>query len=96
VESLKAPGSVGWWVICGDLPTDYCSSSPYRTARWAVRAIAESWQAAVANLRPWDETIADSGLPVSLAPLLSSRAELLLEWAEDPDIWDGTGSRALN
>jgi hypothetical protein len=25
VESLKKPGSVGWWAISGDLPTDYTS-----------------------------------------------------------------------
>jgi len=93
VTSLKAPESVGWWVICGDLPTDYCSAATYRSARWAVRSIAESWKAAAASVRPWDQTIADSGLPVSLAPLLASRAELLLEWTDDPDIWEGMGSR---
>src|SRR5688572_31851449 len=25
VESQARPGWVGWWVICGDLPTDYVS-----------------------------------------------------------------------
>ncbi len=92
VGSLKAPGSVGWWVICGDLPTDYCSSANCRDARSAVRFIAESWKAAAASIRPRDQTIADSGLPVSLAPLLASRAELLLEWTDDPDIWEDMGS----
>jgi len=27
VESLKSPGSVGWWAICGDMPNDYVSAS---------------------------------------------------------------------
>jgi hypothetical protein len=90
VDSLKAPGSVGWWVICGDLPTDYCSSAPFRSARWAVRAIAESWKTAAGSVGPWDETI---GLPASLAPLLAARAELLLEWTKDADLWEGMGSR---
>jgi hypothetical protein len=93
VDSPKSPGSVGWWVICGDLPTDYCSSAVYRSARWAVRAIAERWKVAAAAVRPWDEAISDSGLPASLAPYLAARAELLLEWTEDPDVWEGMGSR---
>jgi hypothetical protein len=93
VESVKAPGSVGWWVIAGDLPTDYCSARACREPRWAVRTIAESWKATAASVRPWDQTIADSGLPVSLAPILASRAEILLEWTEDPSIWEAVGSK---
>lgn len=33
VESLKAPVQVGWWVVTGDLPTDYLSSRDGREAR---------------------------------------------------------------
>src|SRR5258708_1199315 len=48
VESLARPGWVGWWVICGDLPTDYVSSARIKHPRTALRAFAKRWLA-VAN-----------------------------------------------
>jgi hypothetical protein len=35
IESGKAPGWVGWWVICGDCPTDYVTCTGDRTPRSA-------------------------------------------------------------
>ena len=55
VESVVRPGWVGWWVISGDLPTDY--------------------------------KIGGAGEQVVLAPLLAVRADLLLRWAEEEEIW---------
>ena len=43
IESVRSPGSVGWWVICGDLPTDYVSRNGLDHPRDAVRAIARRW-----------------------------------------------------
>ena len=43
VESLRAPGWVGWWVICGDLPTDVMSANEIKHPRDAVRAFSRSW-----------------------------------------------------
>lgn len=87
IESVKAPGRVGWWVITGDLPTDYCSSDGCRHPRRAVKRIAESWRAAVQALASGDRTIGDTGLPSDLAPLLAKRADLLLSWVEDDALW---------
>src|SRR5687767_2584538 len=44
VESVAAPGKVGWWVICSDLPTDYASSAGVPDPRSAVSAFAERWR----------------------------------------------------
>lgn len=92
IESKKSADWVGWWVICGDLPTDYVSAETIKHPRDAVRAIAEEWleQArlmANADSHPGTRI----GRPedrASLAPLLATRASQLLEWADDDSIWD--------
>jgi hypothetical protein len=43
IESAKCHESVGWWVICGDLPTDYVSAANVKHPREAMRAISERW-----------------------------------------------------
>ena len=78
VESLKAPGWVGWWVISGDLPTDYCSAKDCRHPRLAAKQIAERWLDQAALTAPTGATIGDMGLPASLLPDLRSRADALL------------------
>ena len=87
VESVAAPGSVGWWVIYGDLPTDYCSSSGCGHPRLALRRIAEHWQNALAETKPSDEVIGSTGIPAKFSPFLSSRAIQLFEFADDGGLW---------
>ena len=46
IESLARPECIGWWVICGDLPTDYISSAdvePPQHPRKAMRVFAQNW-----------------------------------------------------
>jgi hypothetical protein len=74
IESLARPGAIGWWVICGNLPMDYCSGHECRHPRLATRRIAESWHAALRDCKPGDKTIGVTGIPASFAPLLSPRA----------------------
>ena len=91
VESVRNPGWVGWWVLCGDGPTDYVSSKDARTPHEAIRAIAQRWREACDSLvRGEDPPQFHLGSPDSrsqLAPLLESRAELLLQWVADDAIW---------
>ena len=91
VESDVRPGSVGWWVISGDLPTDYVTCCPERHPREGVRAIAERWQTAAAA---WEQGNHDQDWHIgsaenesALGPLLSSRATLLLSWVSDDSLW---------
>ena len=87
VESLKNPGWLGWWVICGDVPTDYCSSQDCPHPRLATKRIAEHWRTEIARTRQGDLQIGRTGLSVDLIDLLAARAEMLLTLAEDNAIW---------
>ena len=92
VESKSSPGWVGWWAICGDLPTDYVSAATIRHPREAVAAIADRWSSTAKHMAQGQATPGFSiGEPSDwprLAPLLASRAELLQEWASDSEHWD--------
>jgi hypothetical protein len=88
VESLSAPGSVGWWAISGDLPVDYCSRGDPAEPRFAVRTIAERWLAEIDATTPGAQTIGETELSIDLAPALRKRANLLLEFSCDETLWD--------
>lgn len=92
IESLAAPGSVGWWAISGDLPSDYVSAAQAKSPREAVRAIASLWQEAAGFMSRGEQhptfRIGAGKRDGELAPLLAPRAELLLGWVDDPEIWE--------
>jgi hypothetical protein len=92
IESLKCPGSVGWWAICGDLPTDYISSKDLSNPREVVNAFADVWQELSSYMErgePHPSTIIGSPEDwPKLAPLLRTRANILHEWAEDDTMWE--------
>jgi hypothetical protein len=95
VESLAVPGAVGWWAISGDLPNDYVSSSEAKDPRQAVRAIALLWREAAQCIARGEKhptfRIGSGQHDGELAPLLKSRAELLLDWVDDPEVWEDDG-----
>jgi hypothetical protein len=98
VESKARPEWVGWWVICGDLPTDYVSSAGIGCPRDAVRAIAKEWLELVGHmdrgeLHP-DRRLGRPEDWPSLAPLLRSRGEMLLAWAGNDAAWDEGAAEA--
>jgi hypothetical protein len=94
IESYKNPEWIGWWVICGDLPTDYISAAdiePPQHPRKAIKAIAERWLRYVDESKkgkhPSDYIIGKPESFDELAPLLEKRANLLIEWAQDDSFW---------
>lgn len=96
IESLAQPEWIGWWVICGDLPTDYISSAdvkPPQHPRKAVRVFAENWLEVVKAWKDGREIentrIGDPSSHEDLGPLLEARAKLLMEWADDDSLWEG-------
>lgn len=94
IESFERPGSIGWWAISGDLPNDYVSANKAGNPRAAIQAIATLWREAAefmerGELHP-DFVIGSGEQREELAPLLASRAEILLEWASDSELWDET------
>ena len=92
IESLAEPGSVGWWVISGDMPNDYVSASQAKSPREAVQVIASLWQEAAGYMSRGEQhptfVIGSGDSNEELGPLLASRAGLLLEWAGDPEAWE--------
>ena len=92
IESHAKPGWVGWWVICGDLPTDYVSASSIKHPRDAMLAIAHRWHAAAECLAlgqsPSEFSVGAPSDWAALAPLLAARAGLLQDMASDTGLWD--------
>jgi Domain of unknown function (DUF4826) len=92
VESRARPGWVGWWVICGDLPTDYVPADVIKHPREAVRAIASRWRRYCAAVRagspPAEFEVRGVIESPDLIDLLEARAELLDKWADDNSIWE--------
>jgi Domain of unknown function (DUF4826) len=92
VASLASPGRLGWWAISGDLPNDYVSADNLKNPREAVEAIASLWKEAAEFMARGERhptfVIGTGDRTEELAPLLASRAELLLEWVSDPEAWD--------
>jgi hypothetical protein len=94
IESRSERGAIGWWAIAGDLPTDYISGKDVTPVhpREAMRAFARQWLRLVESSKQGQELedyrIAGDSSPQELAPLLQSRAQLLLQWADDDSLWN--------
>jgi len=92
VESKKAPGSIGWWAICGDLPTDYISSDDANDPRQVLQKIAARWYEVAKYMQNGEpHPTMEIGNPEewpTLGPLLKSRAEILKEWGNDETLWE--------
>ena len=92
IESVESPGSVGWWAISGDMPNDYVSADRAKNPREAVEAIATLWKEAAVYMARGEQhpafIIGSGELDEELAPMLASRADLLLEWVSDPEAWE--------
>jgi len=92
VESGNNPEHIGWWVICGDCPTDYLSSDESKHPQDAMRAFATTWSELSDYMLRGEEhptvNIGTSDQWPELGALLKARAVILREWASDNKIWD--------
>ena len=82
VESMRQPGAVGWWVVCGDSPSDYISAEGIGQPRAALRAIGERWTRMARGEAPGEGHVSKE-----LLPLLETRAAALLAWAGNDAAW---------
>lgn len=91
IESAVRPEWVGWWVICGDLPTDYVSADTIKHPRDAMRAIAQRWIEASDYMKRGEPhpsiRIGGTENQAELALLLEKRGALVLNWANDDSQW---------
>ncbi len=93
VESRLKPGWVGWWVVCGDLPTDYVSAGEIKHPREVLQAISDKWRRYCESVRsgaqPAELSIGSArAIPLELIPLLEARATMLASWAQDDSNWE--------
>ena len=94
VESQQRPEWIGWWVICGDLPSDVLSAHDLATPRDALRAFGKRWLLHAQGLdrgqvpSAWAH-VSDLDLPKHTAQLKKRGAALLL-WADDDASWSQT------
>jgi hypothetical protein len=91
VESLRVPGTIGWWAICGDLPTDYLAAATAKHPRTAMLAFADIWKDKAQHMRKGiphpDLTIGPPEQQSELASLLQRRSDTLRLFAEDDAVW---------
>ena len=92
IESFAARGRVGWWVISGDVPTDYVSFGDADHPREVMRHFARQWAEVSSFMlrgEPHPEnTIGPPDQWPELSDLLQRRAELLRRYANDDSLWD--------
>jgi hypothetical protein len=92
IESQIPSECVGWWVICGDLPTDYVSADTIKHPREAIRAISKRWFEVSEYMSRGEKhptfTLGTSETWSTLGPLLKSRTELLAKWTNDDEFWE--------
>jgi len=92
IESQSQPGEVGWWALSGDLPTDYTTCRDERSPRQALRDIGQKWSEAADVWKNGNRyegmSLASKELERELAPVLGSRAQTLLEWTSDDEMWE--------
>jgi Domain of unknown function (DUF4826) len=91
IDSMVAPGVIGWWAISGDLPTDYLSGHDATDARSALAAFAIRWREVSAYMLRGEEhptiSVGRSRDRHKLGDLLLRRAQVLEEWADDDEMW---------
>lgn len=92
IESVDRNDSVGWWVICGDLPTDYVSEAELKSPRDALHEIVRRWSDLAEFMIRGEEhpsiRIGEKSSWPELGPLLKSRVKILTGWVKDDSLWD--------
>lgn len=92
VQSTRHVGRTGWWVISGDVPTDYMSSSDGENPQDALKYFAAEWLDVAGYMRRGEpHPQMELGNPEewpAMAEVLEQWAEALEEYAADPEIWD--------
>jgi hypothetical protein len=84
--------SIGFWVISGDLPTDYVSSDDAHDVREVLGHFGRLWKEVAEYMTAGKKhptvTIGPPEKWQELAPLLEERAEILCSLAENDECWE--------
>jgi hypothetical protein len=88
IESQIQREKLGWWVLSGDVPTDYCSAAGRGHPRLAMAEIADRWLSEVERSHPTDSHIGSTGLSITLLGLLEKRAKLIKDIVNNESVWE--------
>lgn len=86
IWKIKCTGGKGYWVIVGDLPSDYAPLSVAKTARESLRHFSLQWQLKAENIL---KTSSHDEFQVKFANLLVTRAEDIYNACENDELWGG-------
>jgi hypothetical protein len=81
----KQPKKQTFWVMSGDLPSDYVDVKVAVTARDAIRHFSMMWQLKAENLHK--SGVTKDPTQLKFAQLLVSRAESLYKMHQDEKLW---------
>ena len=91
IESGEVEDLLGWWVITGDLPTDYFSAMNLHHPREILVAAADRWEKLLHNIERGitdnDMTIVGLESNPELQEILRVRVRLLRQTAEPDEFW---------
>lgn len=79
------PRKKQYWVISGDLPTDYVAADVAGNAREAIKHFSLTWQLKAENIL--NSSAASDPTQQKFAQLLISRAQSLYQMQEDKALW---------
>jgi hypothetical protein len=79
---ITAIGGQKYWVLCGDLPSDYSSINSANNAREALKYFSLKWQVQAENLLKVDDPEQKE-----YAQLLIGRADGLYKLQSDESMW---------
>lgn len=82
---IKANDGKFFWVITGDLPTDFMPFENEKTARAAIRHFSLTWQLKAENIKRKENADATE---IEFADILVSRAEGLHRIQAQEGLWD--------
>lgn len=91
IESGVEENLLGWWVITGDLPTDYFSALDIHHPRQVLTAAADRWEKLLTNIEKGitDDEMTIEGLAEDKERqnILRVRIDLLRKTAEPDEFW---------
>lgn len=92
VESLLEPGRVGWWVVSGDVPTDYVSFADAEHPRKAILHFSKQWAEISTSMLHGKKhphmTIGSPDQWPVMGDLLGRRSKLMRKFATDDSVWE--------
>jgi hypothetical protein len=92
IEAGRGDRATGWWVICGELPSDLFPAIAVFGPRNAMHAFGMRWLEAVSCLERGEPHPVLRACPPDdaggFAAMLRSRADFLVSWSEDDMCWD--------